>query len=130
MVGVTALMVLVSSCGDSVCVPPSCPPRNAFDMTVTTPAGTVVPGLAISVSAPSGGTTTCVPVSPGDPTYCAVVGSSGTYQLSISAPGFKPVQQTVQVTSSRTPGCDICDRGCNACEQVDTQHLSFSLTPS
>jgi hypothetical protein len=122
MVGVAALIVLASSCGDPVCVPPPCPQQIAFDVSVTTPDGAAVPGLAISVAGPSGAAG-CLLMSPADPKYCAVTGSRGTYQLSISAPGFRSVQQTIQVTSSGTHGCDSCDI-------PNTQHLSFALTPA
>lgn len=123
VVGVAALFVLSSSCGDPVCVPPPCPEPPAFDLTVSTAAGAVVPGLVISVSLPSGQTSSCSYVSPVDPRYCSVYGSRGTYQLSISAPGFTPVQQTIQVTSYGTDGPCSCD-------VLKTQHFSFILAPA
>jgi hypothetical protein len=124
MLGVAALIVVGATCGDNgVCVPPPCPAPPAFDLTVATAAGTVVPGLVISVSLPSGETSSCSYVSPVDLRYCSVSGSQGTYQLSISAPGFQSVHQTIQVTSYGTDGPCSCDI-------PKTQHFSFILAPA
>src|SRR5215471_13239539 len=59
LLGIGALIVFASSCGGDPCcgavyVPPLCPEQIAFDVTVTTAAGTAIPGLAYSISGPSG----------------------------------------------------------------------------
>lgn len=124
MVAVAALIVLAAGCRDD-CVPPPCPAQRALDLTVASaggPGAVVIPGLTISVSGPSGATP-CSFASSVDPTYCVVGGSRGTYQVTVSAPGFKPVQQTVHVTSSGMQGPCTCDI-------PNIQHLSFILAPA
>jgi len=128
LIGVVAFIVFASSCGGdpccgAVCVPPLCPQQIAFDVTVTTAAGTAIPGLAYSISGPSGPAGCLVVNGVTSPPHCEVTGSRGTYHFTISAPGFTSVQQTVQVTSSGTHGCDTCDI-------PDTQHFSFVLAPA
>jgi len=123
LVGVGALIVFASSCGsDPVCLPP-CPEQIAFDVTVATSGGTAIAGLAYSISGPSGPTSCLIVGGVAFPQHCEVPGSRGTYHFTISAPGFKSVQLTVQVTSSGTHGCDTCDI-------PNTQHFSFILAPA
>jgi hypothetical protein len=78
-----------------------------------------VPGLVVTANGAQ------VPAScPSAPTpECLVFGSRGSYHLIISARGFQSVEQTVQVTSSGT-------HGCNTCDIPNTQHLSITLTPA
>lgn len=106
-------MLSTSACGESECILPPCAPPFAVEVTVTgeTP-GTVVAGVSIAVTgAVTGG-------GPCPEAKCFVLGSAGTYELDISAPGYQTVHRSV-VVSGTSPEC--------GCPTVETQRLTVAL---
>ena len=55
------------------------------------------------------------------PTTCSVVGSAGTYQLTIGAPGYQSVTRSVVVPQDAGGSCNF---------GVKQQHLDVVLTPA
>jgi hypothetical protein len=51
-----------------------------------------------------------------------LMGGTGTYQVTISAPGYTPANLRIQVSGS--------DPGCNTCGNIETQHRSIVLVPT
>jgi len=135
MLGVAALIVVGATCGDNgVCVPPPCPAPPAFDLTVATAAGTVVPGLVISVSLPSGETSSCSYVSPVDLRYCSV--SAG---LPVRAPNHSSdvvrdgrpllVRHSQNSTLQLHPGARVADRpGRTICDSFSSEIRAGELS--
>lgn len=108
-----AVVLSTSACGESECILPPCAPPFAVEVTVTgeTP-GTVVAGVSIAVTgAVTGG-------GPCPEAKCFVLGSAGTYELDISAPGYQTVHRSV-VVSGTSPEC--------GCPTVETQRLTVAL---
>jgi PEGA domain len=109
-------VLAATTCGDGACTVPPCPFPLALDVNVMSSGGAPVPGLSVTVSGPSGS----VPCQSTGAAGCEVSGSGGTYHVTVSAPGFQSVQQTVQVASTGKYGCGTC-------ELTNTQHLSITL---
>ncbi len=77
-------------------------------------SGGPVDGASLAVS---GGLTSSLDCA----SSCVVPGLPGTYQLTLSAPGFQTIQQSVEVHGS-TPQC--------GCPMVETERVSLVLHPT
>ena len=113
-IGVVAFLTISCSKSAGECLALPCPLPLAAVITVTSSASSApVSGAFVQEYAP--GVSSPVPCSG---TTCYVMGSAGSYQLDIGAPGFTTVHLTVQV------------QGTNAacgCGTVDTAHLAVAL---
>jgi hypothetical protein len=111
------LAVALLSCSDLPCVALPCPLPVAIEIAVNAGNSTAaIPGAFVQVA----GST--VPCTQGPATTCAVVGTSGSYELDIGAPGFQTVHRSVVVSGTNS--------GCGTCGSVDTQHLTVTLIPA
>jgi hypothetical protein len=116
-----ALALFLSSCRDSgtACVIPPCALPLALTVTITRAfSGGPVSGAFVNVSGPF---TALVPCTQGPGTTCDVLGTGGTYELDIGAPGFQTLHRSVTVPATSRP----C-----GCQQVETQHLDVTLSPT
>jgi hypothetical protein len=114
------IAVLACSAGkDAACISVPCPLPMALDITVTSAAdGGPVPNATLAVTGPETGGGPCTV---GDKTHCEIGGYAGTYDVTISAPGFKPIEKSVTV-KGMTPDC--------GCATTETQKLSWTMTPT
>jgi Carboxypeptidase regulatory-like domain len=55
-------------------------------------------------------------------TTCEVPGGAGEYDVTVSAPGYRPVERVVDVTATPAQGC--------GCESVKVQTLTVALSPT
>ena len=121
---VTAAMALVACAGDAgddlaACIVPPCALPLAVTVSVTSSAtGAALPSAMVTATKPVSGTFPCT-LSPG--ASCPVLGSYGTYELDVSAPGFQTAHRSVVVTGS-SPPC--------GCPRVDTQQVAVALVPN
>ena len=96
-----------------------CVLRTALTVTVTSStSGAPVTGAFVQVSSPA--STGPIPCNQAPGTTCAIPGYSGTYVMTIGAPGFQSAQRT-QVVGGSTPDC--------GCATVDTRHVDVALVP-
>ena len=103
---------------ESDCVHVPCPLPSAIMLTVTSAAGGPVPDLTLTVAGSVSSTGPCS-VGP-SAASCFVLGTAGTYDLQLTAPGFQ--NKTLSVTVAGTsPAC--------GCPSVQTQHVDVVLTP-
>jgi hypothetical protein len=93
------MAIVSTSCGhECLALPCALPLAVVINLTAATSAS--VEGATVAVS---GATTALVPCPGGT---CRVPGTSGTYELDVTAPGFVPVRRTVTVQGSNPPcGC-------------------------
>jgi hypothetical protein len=124
LIRAVAAALVVGACGDGVddlsaCIVPPCVLPRAVLVRVTSSAtGAALPGATVTTTAPVSATFPCT-VAP-DAT-CPVMGSYGTYELDVAAPGYQTVHRSVVVTGS-SPPC--------GCPRVDTQQIAVALAPS
>jgi hypothetical protein len=113
------LALCVSACGgadDAACIIPPCALPFAVQLTVTDSASLgPVPGATVAIAGAESGQAPCN-VAPG--ATCMIPGPAGTYELDISAPGYRSVHRQVVVTGT-SPAC--------GCGTVDTQRLTVAL---
>lgn len=86
--------------GGADCVALPCPQPVAISLTIaSTVAGGGVPVATVDVSGAVRASFSCSAT-------CPIAGSAGTYQITVSAPGFAPVERSVQVRGTNsTCGC-------------------------
>jgi hypothetical protein len=94
------LLPLVACGGGADCVTLPCPQPVAISLTIaSTVAGGGVPVATVDVSGAVRTSFSCSAT-------CSIAGSAGTYQIAVSAPGFAPVERSVQVRGTNPPcGC-------------------------
>ena len=98
------------------CILPPCPPI-AIVLTVTSSAsGDPIDDASLQVAGVADSSQSC-------PGTCSVIGGPGTYQLTVSAPGFDTVERTVTVSPAEPVRCE-----CSGF--VNTEHLAVALTPA
>jgi hypothetical protein len=110
------VVAALSACGgsDVNCVTPPCALPMALTITLTSATATgPVNGAVVQVSGALAGS--CG----GSPTVCFVPGYAGTYNLSISAPGFQTATRSVTVTEIPAPSC--------GCRGANTEHIDVAL---
>jgi hypothetical protein len=108
----------VAAC-DSVatCLALPCALPVAITVGVTSSVSSAsIVGAFVQVS----GSDTPLPCNQAPGTTCRLLGTIGTYELDIGAPGFQTVHRTVHVSGSM-PRC--------GCPIVETQNLTVSLVP-
>jgi hypothetical protein len=107
------LAALLVGC-DAECIVPPCALPIAIQVTVSSAvSGGPVPGASLEVSGALSTTIACG-------SECMVPGSMGTYLLTLSAPGFQPLQRTV-VVHGTTREC--------SCPVVETERITLVLQP-
>jgi hypothetical protein len=85
------LLLPLAACGGADCVALPCPAPIAVWLTITsTAAGGGVPVATVTVTGPE-------QLSFSYNGTCPISGSAGTYHLAVAAPGFGPVERSVQV---------------------------------
>ena len=112
--GLIAFSLTASACSDGTeCILPPCAAPFAVEVTVTVEAtGAPATGALFTVTgAVTGG-------GPCPDAKCVVVGGAGTYELDISAPGYRTVHRRVVVPGTN-PEC--------GCPMVETQRLTIAL---
>jgi hypothetical protein len=109
-----ALLASLDGCtGD--CILPSCPPI-AIDLNiVSSTSGDPIDNASLQVAGAASSSQGC-------PGTCDVIGGPGTYQLTVSAPGFDRVERAVTVSPVEPARCD-----CGGF--VNTEHVTIALTP-
>jgi hypothetical protein len=114
--------VAAMTCGrDEIdCVPPPCPLPIAIQISVVSKAGGPVPGVLVELLGTRSGTAPCNVESA--VSQCYVPGLNGTYELRVSAPGFRTQDLSIVV-----PGADGGRCGCST---VETQRVAAVLEPS
>ena len=112
----TAIVVILSITGcNEECLHPPCPAPIALEVVVTSAtSGTAVPGTSLDITGPVSSTVSC-------DSSCQVLGYSGTYTLTVTAPGYQLATRVVAVPGSN-PAC--------GCASTQTQHVNFVLTPT
>ena len=114
----------MSACSDggddlAACIVPPCALPSAVLVHVTSSAtGDALPSAMVTATTPVSGTFPCT-LAPG--ATCPVFGSYGTYELDVSAPGYRTAHRSVVVTGS-SPPC--------GCPRVDSQQIAVALVPS
>ncbi len=103
-----ALLVCVG-CGDEPCVTPPCNQPLALEVSVPRRRAAVV--ATVAVTSPVVTTFSCSAT-------CPVSGPSGKYEFDVTATGFAPVHESVQVSGTQ--------RKCG-CEIVETQSVQVAL---
>jgi hypothetical protein len=116
LAGVGALLLAAGCGGDETCVVVPCPLPLAVSLTVTSAAGGAVAGAVVTVSGRVSGTIPCS-ASGG----CDMLGPAGTYELDITAPGYRAAHRTVVVPGTN-PDC--------GCATTTPQHVDVALTPA
>lgn len=117
---IASLIFVATACGDNnlVCTAaPPCALGVAIVVTVTAISGGNIPGAFVQT--PDLVSPLACTQTPGN--VCSIVGSAGTYELTIGAPGYTTIHRTVAVTGA-THSC--------GCSDVNTQQLAVSLTPN
>jgi hypothetical protein len=102
------------------CVQPPCPVPLASQLRITSQAGGPVADAAVEMFGSASGRVQCNVE--GVVTRCRVPGDRGTYQLRISAPGFRSSEITVVVSGSDSSRC--------GCPTVQAQDVDIVLMPS
>ena len=119
--GAIALAVVLAACSaegiaNERCLRPPCALPVAVTIRLTSTAtGDPVEGATVRVVSPFAGSIPC------QGSTCYVMGSAGTYALTVEAPGFQAAQRTVMVRGS-TPPC--------GCLLVETERLDLALIPA
>jgi hypothetical protein len=111
-----ALSLFCVACGHD-CIALPCPLPIAIRLTLTSASSSSVNGAVVTVT---GAFSEMVPCAGG--VTCIVSGYAGTYNLSVSAPGFQNVLRTVVVTGEAPGGC--------GCPSIDTQNVTIALVPA
>ncbi len=118
-----ALLAFVGTgCGQQTepdCIVHPCPPPMAIFVSVRSAAGGPVGGLTVRFSGASSGSTQCTVGE--SASSCYVSGMAGTYDLQLTAAGFKDQVLSVVVPGITPPPC--------GCTFVDTQQVSVVMTP-
>lgn len=95
-----ALLLPLVACSGADCVALPCPQPLAISLTISSAVpGGGVPVANVDVSGPMQSSFSCSGT-------CPIFGSAGTYHITVSAPGFARVEQSVQVRGANPPcGC-------------------------
>jgi hypothetical protein len=115
---IPVLGLAAGSCGsaNTECLLLPCAIPLAISLDVSSSSGESVASAVVQVSGAINGTNPC---STGQTsTTCYVMGTAGTYQLAVMAPGFRTAHRTVTVSGS-SPPC--------GCPTANEQHLSIVL---
>ncbi|MEO5818691.1 MAG: PEGA domain-containing protein [Gemmatimonadaceae bacterium] len=109
-------LLALSACIETDCVIVPCAQPLALSIRVSS----AINGGPVSnaVAQITGGITATIPCL-GSPTTCLAPGSAGTYTVTISAPGFQSVTQTVTVKGKEPEKC--------GCGTVEAAHLDIGL---
>src|SRR5262249_19928628 len=121
LLGLVLSGLLGAACGmdrTGDCIPPPCALPLAVTVDVTASSGRAVADVLVRVSGATNGTIPCP--ADGSASTCRIPGTSGTYELEISAPGYETVRRSLTV-SGTTPDC--------GCPTIVPQHLDVVLTP-
>jgi hypothetical protein len=114
IIAAAALTLPLAGCNGDCPVHP-CPLPTALTVELTSSSsGAAVNGASVAVSGTVSATVPC-------DARCTIGGYAGTYTLVVTAPGYESAERTVLVQGS-TPAC--------GCASVQTQELSFGLTPA
>jgi hypothetical protein len=116
----TCLLAGATACasGSADCVIPPC----ALPVAVTVAVTSSISGGAVAGSfVQARGYSSPLPCNQSPGTTCYVLGSAGTYQLDIGAPGFQTVHIAVEVKGTSAK----C-----GCGTVEAAHLSIALVPT
>jgi hypothetical protein len=112
------LTLSIAGCAGADCIAPPCALPVAITVSVTSSAFVAgIPGAFVQAT----GFGSPLPCNEAPGATCIILGSLGTYELDIGAPGFQTVHRTVQV-SGTTPTC--------GCSMPDAQHLDVVLSPA
>lgn len=109
------VLLLAQACSEAECIIPPCALPLALEVTVIAEGtGAPVPGVSIAVNGPVTGGGPCADA------RCVVLGTAGTYEIDISAPGYQTLHRSVVVLgTSRECGCPT----------VTTERLTVALSP-
>src|SRR4051794_38694007 len=114
-IGVVALGV--SACGHEACLALPCPLPLAFEIAVTDSSSPgPLSGVTMALSGAVTGGGPCNQASSG--ATCFVLGYAGTYEIDVSAPGYRSAHRQVTVTGT-SPAC--------GCASTDPQRLTLTL---
>lgn len=114
-----ALAAVACRDADAACFTPPCALPVAVEVTALAPGG-ATPPITIAVSG-AASSASVVPCQVAAGTTCLVLGGAGTYELDVSAPGYRSEHRTVTVGGT-TARC--------GCGTVDTQRVTVPLTPA
>ena len=114
--------LVVGACGGddlAACIIPPCALPRAVTVTVTSSTtGAALTTAVVTATTPVSGTIPCT-LGPG--ATCPVMGSYGTYELDVAAPGYQTAHRSVVVPGS-SPPC--------GCPRVDAQQIAVALVPN
>ena len=102
-----------TGCSEEPCILPPCAAPIALEIAIASSTG----GPVTATVAVSGAVVRSFSCS----STCPVTGSGGTYSVDVTATGFTPVHESIQVTSTPRP----C-----SCEIVHTQDVQITLVPT
>src|SRR4051812_16079510 len=107
------LLLPLAACGGADCIAVPCPLPVAISLTIaSTVIGDGVPVATVNVTGAAQSSFSCI-------TTCAIHGSAGTYHIAVTAPGFAPVERSVQVQGT-TPTC--------GCATTVTENVTITLS--
>ena len=94
------LLLPLLACSGAECLSLPCPQPVALSLTISsTVAGSGGLAAAVDVSGPVQSSFSCAAT-------CPVFGTAGTYHITVRAPGFAPIERSVQVRGTNPPcGC-------------------------
>ena len=123
LIRAVAAALVVGACGGgddlAACIVPPCALPSAVLVRVTSSAtGDALPSAVVTATTPVSGRFPCTL---GPDASCPILGSYGTYELDVAAPGYQTAHRSVVVTGS-SPPC--------GCPRVDTQRIAVALAPS
>ena len=110
------LVFAIPACENhSECLMPPCPLHVAVRVDISSATtGSAIHSASVAVSGPTVSTVPC-------DSSCAIFGNDGKYTLNVTAPGYQGMERSVVVPGS-APAC--------GCASVQTQQVTFALTPS
>ena len=112
--GLIVLSVFAAACGGAECFAVPCPEPFALSVSVVSSADdTVVLGAIVETSGGAISSQSCSGT-------CLVSGLAGTYHVKVTAPSFKEVDTTLDVTGTK-PSC--------GCPTVDEKRLVVRMSP-
>jgi len=122
------LALALAACGDGECVEAPCPLPIAFTLTLTSSAGGPVPDARIDITGAARGGEACGVA--GTTSTCVVGGFAGTYNVTISAPGFATTTKTIVVREGVSPRAEIDGKTRCPCSGTVPERVDVVLTPS